>query len=59
MINWTRAIERNREALLRIVAALFAMAGLAEGEIRSPLCRAISTTTSCAFSVRPNPPSAA
>lgn len=27
--SWTGAIERNREALLRIVAALFALAGLA------------------------------
>ena len=28
MINWPRAIERNRAALLRIVEALFAMTGL-------------------------------
>ena len=28
MINWDKAIARNRDALLRIVAALFAMAGL-------------------------------
>ncbi len=30
-MDWALAIDRNREALLRIVAALFAMAGLAEG----------------------------
>jgi hypothetical protein len=38
-INWDKAIARNREALLRIVAALFAMAGLAEGEIAATLPR--------------------
>ncbi|WP_210325984.1 hypothetical protein [Oricola nitratireducens] len=31
-INWDRAIARNRDALLRILAALFAMAGLGERE---------------------------
>ena len=31
MINWPRAIDRNRDALLRIVEVLFAMAGLGEG----------------------------
>jgi hypothetical protein len=30
-IDWTEAIERNREALLGIVAALFAMLGLVSG----------------------------
>ena len=39
MINWDKAIARNREALLRIVAALFAMAGLAEGETLATLPR--------------------
>ena len=29
-MDWDRAIERNREPLLRIVAALFAMIGLAK-----------------------------
>jgi len=31
MFNWPLAIERNRDALLRIVAVLFAYAGLDEG----------------------------
>ena len=35
-MDWDLAIERNREALLRIVAALFAMAGLTESVIRGP-----------------------
>jgi hypothetical protein len=30
-MDWTLAINRNREALLRIIAGLFAMAGLAHG----------------------------
>jgi hypothetical protein len=30
MVNWALAIDRNRDALLRIVEALFAMAGLSE-----------------------------
>jgi hypothetical protein len=30
-MNWEQAIERQREALTRIIAALFAMLGLAEG----------------------------
>jgi len=33
MIDWPLAIERNREALLRIVELLFAMAGLTENVI--------------------------
>ena len=32
-MDWNRAIERNREALRKIVAALFA---LATGALRSP-----------------------
>jgi hypothetical protein len=39
MINWSRAIERNREALRRIVAMLFVMAGLADGEMAAALPR--------------------
>ncbi len=31
-MDWPLAISRNRDALLRIVAALFALAGLAEGK---------------------------
>ena len=38
-INWARAIARNRDALLRIVAALFAMAGLGEGDSVATLPR--------------------
>jgi hypothetical protein len=39
MVNWPLAIERNRDALLRIVAALFAMAGIAEGRVAATLPR--------------------
>lgn len=28
MIDWDRAVERNRDALLRILESLFVMAGL-------------------------------
>ncbi|WP_210326091.1 hypothetical protein [Oricola nitratireducens] len=38
-INWDRAIARNRDALLRILAALFAMAGLVDGESGATLPR--------------------
>lgn len=38
-MNWQRAIERNREALLRIVAVLFTMAGLDEGAAPATLPR--------------------
>jgi hypothetical protein len=38
-INWDRAIARNREALLRILAALFAMAGFAGGATATTLPR--------------------
>ena len=45
-MDWARAIERNSEALNRIVAALFAMLGLADaatpvGRIPQPLHRAV------------------
>ena len=43
-MDWALAIERNREPLLRIVAALFAMIGLGEGgavlRLPQPLHRA-------------------
>ncbi len=35
-MDWALAIDRNREALMRIVAALFAMAGLAGDEVPGP-----------------------
>ncbi|MGB8817891.1 MAG: hypothetical protein WCC66_08220 [Rhizobiaceae bacterium] len=38
-MNWTLAISRNREALRHIVAALFALAGLAKGGSLSTLPR--------------------
>jgi hypothetical protein len=40
-MNWARVIARNRDALLRIVAALFAMAGLADGEMTATLPRSL------------------
>ncbi len=40
-MDWTLAIARNRDALLRIVAALYALAGLAEGQRTDVLPRAI------------------
>ena len=44
-MDWAQAIERNREPLLRIVASLFAMIGLAEGgaveRLSRPLYRAV------------------
>lgn len=36
-MDWAKAIERNRDALLRVLAALFAMAGLAPGRDASAL----------------------
>jgi hypothetical protein len=39
MIDWDKAIARNRDALLRIVAALFAMSGLGEGDSVATLPR--------------------
>lgn len=39
MVNWDVAIARNRDALLRIVEMLFAMAGLAEGGATATLPR--------------------
>ncbi|MGL4488574.1 MAG: hypothetical protein ACRCU5_03920 [Rhizobiaceae bacterium] len=38
-MDWTLAIQRNRDALLRVVAALFAYAGLADGAVFSVLPR--------------------
>ena len=44
-MDWEKAIERNRDALQRIVLALFAMIGLAEGgtveRLAWPLYRAV------------------
>jgi hypothetical protein len=44
-MDWDRAIERNREPLLRIVAALFAMIGLSEAgqveRLSRPIYRAV------------------
>jgi hypothetical protein len=40
-MDWALAIERNREPLLRIVAALFAMIGLAEGSAVERLSRPV------------------
>jgi hypothetical protein len=40
-LDWTLAITRNREALLRLVAALFALAGLIEGRALNILPRRI------------------
>jgi len=52
-MDWTFAIERNREALKRILAMLVGMAGLVgEG---APTPRAISTARSCACCAPPNP----
>ena len=52
-MDWDRAIERNSEALNRIVEALFAMLGLMAlprwGGFRSP-----STAPCCASSGPPN-----
>jgi hypothetical protein len=39
MINWPRAIDRNRDALLRIVEVLFVLAGLGEGDAVATLPR--------------------
>ncbi|WP_193177141.1 hypothetical protein [Oricola nitratireducens] len=38
-INWDRAIARNRDALLRILAALFVMTDLAEGATAATMSR--------------------
>ena len=68
-MDWNLAIERNREALKRILAMLVAMAGLTGGphpagagrpslpkaSLDGP-CRAISTARSCACCARPSPP---
>lgn len=39
-VDWDRVIARNREVLLRIVAMLFAMSGLEEGDVAATLSRA-------------------
>jgi hypothetical protein len=38
-MDWQLAIEKNREALLRIIAGLYAFAGLAEGAVAAVLPR--------------------
>jgi hypothetical protein len=40
-MDWDLAIKRNGEALQRVVAALFALAGLAEGAVAATLPRAV------------------
>jgi hypothetical protein len=40
-MDWPLAISRNRDALLRIIAALFALAGLVEGAVADTLPRHI------------------
>ncbi len=40
-MDWPYAINRHRDALLRIVAGLFALAGLAEGGVLSMLPRPV------------------
>ena len=69
-MDWNAAIERNREALKRVVAALAAMAGIAarphpevradpefvEGEPRRGPSHAICTAPCCASCARPKPP---
>jgi hypothetical protein len=40
-MDWAQAIERNREPLLRIIATLFAMIGLAEGAAVERLSRPV------------------
>ena len=64
-MDWNSAIERNREALKRILAMLVAMAAITAGLIpRSPEpkaslegpCPAISTARSCACSAGRSPP---
>lgn len=55
-MDWTLAVDRNRKALLRFVAALFAIAGWVEGgaspavmprHVRSRILRALRPTESC------------
>jgi hypothetical protein len=40
-MDWQLAIEKNREALLRIIAGLYAFAGLAEGAVAAVLPRLV------------------
>ena len=40
-MDWALAIDRNRDQLLRIIAALFVVAGLAEGKVVAALPRNI------------------
>ncbi|MGL4489959.1 MAG: hypothetical protein ACRCU5_11010 [Rhizobiaceae bacterium] len=40
-MDWPLVITRNRDALLQIIAALFALAGLAEGRVLSTLPRPV------------------
>ena len=53
-MDWNAAIEKNREALKRVLAMLVAMAGLDGGRPDSP-CRAISTAPCSACCARPKP----
>jgi hypothetical protein len=46
-MDWQLAISRNREALTRIIAALFALAGLVEGKAVDVLPRHIYRTILC------------
>ena len=58
--NWAGAIELNREALTRIVAALFAMLGLDGDDATeriAPRLHRVCTAPCCASSGPPNPPS--
>ena len=57
-INWDKAIARNRDALLRIVAALFAMTGLVDGESGATLPRRLHNHILRILRAA-NPPSAA
>ncbi|MGL4488767.1 MAG: hypothetical protein ACRCU5_04905 [Rhizobiaceae bacterium] len=43
-MDWPLAIERNRKALQLIIAALYALAGLAEGEVTATLPRRLYQT---------------
>ncbi|MFN0191080.1 MAG: hypothetical protein ACKVP5_03765 [Aestuariivirga sp.] len=43
-MDWDLAMTRNRDALLRIVATLFAMLGLVEGAVIERIPRALHTT---------------
>lgn len=49
-MDWNAAIEKNREALKRVLAMLVAMAGL---RALHPPCRAISTAPCSGCCARP------